>query len=117
MGALAILDIAQISKKRSGNQAQHFAAVAFSTRARIGHHPARSTDYGDAKPIKSGQFVLAKVGAATWATVALHLFNHAPAFHILKVNVQLLPDLSVFQSEILNITLVLQNGSNGGLDI
>src|SRR5690625_5018987 len=118
MGALAILDIAQISKNRSGNHAQHFTAVAFGARTRVGHHTARCADYGDAKSVKHrGQLVLAKVGATAGPAVAFHLFNHAATFHVLEVDAQLAPDLAVFQRKVLDVALVLQYRSDGGLDV
>src|SRR5690625_2733005 len=118
MGALAILDIAHISNNRSGNHAQHFSAAASAPRTRVGHHTARCAESGDAKSVQHrGQLVLAKVAATAGPAVAFHLFNHAATCHVLEVDAQLAPDLAVFQRKVLDVALVLQYRSDGGLDV
>src|SRR5699024_5786556 len=105
-------------KTQSGDQAEHFAAVALRAGLAVRHDAVRGAHDGHTQTVEHARQVVAgKITAATRAAVTIQPIDHAPAFDIFQVDTQFALGAMLFDAKIANVAFVLEHVGNRHLEL
>src|SRR5690348_16905582 len=115
---LATRDMVLLTCQSSGDDAEHFAALADGTGLLVRHHTLGGRDDDGAHAAEHlRQFVLATIDAQPRTGDALEAVDHRPAFVIFEADGERGLAAIVADAEVFHVTLVLQHAHDGRLHL